>query len=97
MAKTAAEELEQAMGDAREALKRANMTQGRADVEALSLAAPVEDSCVRYTSAMGVELPHVLSDLAPKEPRYGLFRSNLLFDVARDKAPETARALAALS
>lgn len=87
VAKTAAEELEQAMGDAREALKRANMTQGRADVEALSLAAPVEDSLrLYYTSAMGVELPHILSDLAPKEPRYGLFRSNLLFDVARDKA-----------
>ena len=86
-AQKAAAELEQAMAEAREALKRANMTQGRADVEALSLAAPIENSLkLYYTSTMGVELPHILSELTPKEPRYGLFRSNLLFDVAHDKA-----------
>lgn len=86
-AKQAADNLEQAMAEAREALRRANMTQGRADVEALALAEPVETSlALFYSSSMGVEMPYLKADFKPKEPRYGLYRSNLLFDVATERA-----------
>lgn len=86
-ARRAAKDLDEAMRVARFALMRANITQGRADVEALSLATPIEGSFeLFYSTAMGVELPHLVFKLAEKSPRYGLFRSNLLFDIATDKA-----------
>lgn len=72
-----------------DALRKANITIGIANVEDIALAIPKDsDYEIIFKSVMGVEVPHINYNKKVIEPQYSFYTSNSAMDLAFEKFNE---------
>lgn len=82
-AKEIQDKIESTFRDAYSALQQANIDLGIDTVEKIGYSVEVEDSvAVKFRSVMGVEIPIVSMDEAPKKPSYGMKNTTSSLDEA---------------